>query len=188
MIAAEAVVDLGRGEGGELVSGTGAGVRRLVSVDELRRAWQAIDAGQFRAGSSPSSGVGSEVVGPVEGWVPAAGERVIAVVGCAGSVGASTVALAIGTVWPGSARVVECCPAGVSGLAAAPTAELGRHRSGWLVGRREGLVIDRVADGRVEAPQVSRRILVSWKDAVHAEEDRSDGQGAVHQAGVGASA
>lgn len=39
-----------------------------------------------------------------------------------------------------------------------------------------------------EAPQVYRRILVSWKDAVHAEEDRPDGQGAVHQAGVGASA
>ena len=40
--------------------------------------------------------------------------------------------------------------------------------------------------GRHEAPQVSRRILVSWKDANHAEEDRSEGQGAVCAAGVGA--
>ena len=37
-----------------------------------------------------------------------------------------------------------------------------------------------------EAPQVSRRILVSWKDANHAEEDRSEGQGAVRAAGAGA--
>ena len=35
----------------------------------------------------------------------------------------------------------------------------------------------------VEAPQVSRRILVSWKDAVHAEEDRSEGQGTVRAPG-----
>ena len=40
--------------------------------------------------------------------------------------------------------------------------------------------------GDFEAPQVSRRILVSWKDANHAEEDRSEGQGAVCAAGVGA--
>ncbi|TSD64195.1 relaxase domain-containing protein, partial [Aeromicrobium piscarium] len=39
-----------------------------------------------------------------------------------------------------------------------------------------------------EPPQVSRRILVSWKDADHAEEDRSEGQGAVRAAGAGASA
>ena len=37
-----------------------------------------------------------------------------------------------------------------------------------------------------EAPQVSRRIHVSWKDANHAEEDRSEGQGAVRAPGAGA--
>jgi hypothetical protein len=30
---------------------------------------------------------------------------------------------------------------------------------------------------QIEAPQVSCRILVSWKDAVHAEEEGSEGQG-----------
>lgn len=37
-----------------------------------------------------------------------------------------------------------------------------------------------------EAPQVLCRILLSWKDARHAEEDRSEGQGAVRAAGAGA--
>ena len=33
--------------------------------------------------------------------------------------------------------------------------------------------------GGTESPQVWCRILVSWKDAVHAEEDRSEGEGAL---------
>ncbi len=39
-----------------------------------------------------------------------------------------------------------------------------------------------------EAPQVSRRVLLSWNDANHAVEDRPEGQGAVCAAGAGASA
>ena len=53
---------------------------------------------------------------------------------------------------------------------------------GNIVGQWAGAVVE----GLLEAPQVSRRILVSWKDANHAEEDRSEGQGAVCAAGVGA--
>ncbi len=45
---------------------------------------------------------------------------------------------------------------------------------------------DQVVVPCFEATQVSRRILVSWKDATRAEEDRSEGQGEVCPAGAGA--
>jgi hypothetical protein len=44
------------------------------------------------------------------------------------------------------ARVVECCSASASGLAAATTAELGLHPSGWRQGRREQVLIERVSE------------------------------------------
>lgn len=42
------------------------------------------------------------------------------------------------------------------------------------------------ASASCAAPQLSRRVLVSWKDAHHAEEDRSEGQRAVRAPGTGA--
>ena len=52
-----------------------------------------------------------------------------------------------------------------------------------MLGKLAGIL---TAVVRLEAPQVSRRILVSWKDATRAEEDRCEGQGEVCPAGVGA--
>lgn len=47
--------------------------------------------------------------------------------------------------------------------------------------------IDRyLKPSKAEPPQVWCRILVSWKDANHAEEDRPEGQGALRAAGAGA--
>ena len=77
-------------------------------------------------------------------WSPSAGERVLPVVGCAGSCGASTVALALATVAGGAARVLECCPPAASGLAAASTAELGAGPGGWSEGDRGEVRIQRI--------------------------------------------
>ena len=64
-------------------------------------------------------------------------------VGAAGGTGASTLALALATAAGG--RVVECASVTASGLAGAPTAELGRHDSGWLQGTRDTVLIERPA-------------------------------------------
>ena len=76
----------------------------------------------------------------------------MAVLGCSGSVGASTVALAIAEAIDGgggwaAVRVLECCPAARSGLVSASTAELGPVGpvgAGWARGRRGDTVIDRL--------------------------------------------
>lgn len=94
-----------------------------------------------RPGSSPGS----------QRWMPAPGERVLPVVGAAGSVGCSTVALSLATAaahysdarW--ASRVLECCSAPASGLAAASTAELGHHESGWVRGTRGGVLLERAS-------------------------------------------
>ena len=72
------------------------------SVAELREAWRAIEAGEFAHGprSAPTARSAATV------WTPAPSERVVAVVGCAGGVGASTVALALATAAAVPARVV----------------------------------------------------------------------------------
>jgi hypothetical protein len=127
-------------------SRAGGGPRPVaVGVAELRRAWQAAANGQFRrAGSSGDASF--QPAGPLA-WSPSAGERVVSVVGCAGSCGASTVALALASSAGGPARLVECCPPTASGLAAAPTAELGAKPSGWTEGTRgDSLLIQRVSD------------------------------------------
>jgi hypothetical protein len=119
-------------------------VRPAVSVDELKRAWAAVEAGQFRTGlRSPPPASDAGRVAAAE-WIPAEGEQTIAVVGCAGSVGASTVALAIGLAAPDPVRVVECCSAAASGVAAASTTELGLHPAGWRRGRRDHVLLERV--------------------------------------------
>lgn len=103
------------------------------SVAEFKAAWRALDAGAF-ADPTPDP--------PVTGWTPSAGEQVLAVIGCAGSVGASTVGLALATASERPARLVECCPPRRSGLAAAASAELG-DVEGWRRGSRGPVLIER---------------------------------------------
>ncbi|MBK8460747.1 MAG: hypothetical protein IPL43_11675 [Micropruina sp.] len=115
---------------------------RPVSVDELRRAWQAVQDGQFR-GLHRVTGRRPPTTGsPPDGmaWAPA--EPVVPVVGCVGRAGASTLALALATR-AGDARVVECCTAAGSGLSTAVTAELGTSPTGWVLGRRDRVWVAR---------------------------------------------
>ena len=122
------------------------------SVAELREAWRAIEAGEFAHGprSAPIAWSAATT------WTPAPGERVVAVVGCAGGVGASTVALALATAAGGPARVVECCPPLTSGFSAAATAELGTEGP-WRRGSRGDVLLERPVtdDATVPAPTES---------------------------------
>lgn len=110
----------------------------VVGVEELAAAWAAICAGQFRPGPARPGAPGDHAV-----WVPQ-GEEVLVVLGCAGSVGASTLALAVAGAH-GRARVVECANPTASGLAGACTAELGQLQAGWVSGRREQVLVQRLA-------------------------------------------
>lgn len=108
---------------------------RPVGVDELKRAYRAVQAGTFRRGHHPTR--------PSPRWSPTG--PALAVVGaCAGS-GASTLALALGTA-AGSARVVECASPTAAGLTAAATAELGRVPGGWVRGTRGAVLLERPGD------------------------------------------
>ena len=92
------------------------------------------------------------------------------VVGAAGSVGCSTVALAVATAGaagstfggtrPVIVRVVECSSAPSSGLAAASTAELGRHESGWVQGMREAVLLERTGAVLVGPDEVAVPVLL----------------------------
>lgn len=134
---------------------------RPVSVEELKQAWAAVQAGQFRrnqlsavATADPSSARRPQ---PPTTWAPATGERVVPVVGAAGSVGATTVALALALAAENAdrpARVVECSPVTASGLAAASTAELGVHESGWRQGTRDNVLLERGGDVLVGVDEV----------------------------------
>lgn len=81
----------------------------------------------------------------LHGWQPRYDECVVAVAGLTGSVGATTVSLALASVaaLTGPARVIECAPPSRSGLAAAAAAELGAGRGGWRRGQREGVTLIR---------------------------------------------
>ena len=105
---------------------------RPVSVDELRRAYLALAAGDFRLGRSRQE--------PSAAWSQQG--RVLAVVGASPASGASTLALALATV-AGSARVLECASTATAGLAAASTAELGADHRGWRPASRGPIVIER---------------------------------------------
>ena len=125
---------------------------RPVGVDELKRAWDAVNAGEFRAGAGAGAGAGTGK-GPrgrgtaaAGDWSPAAGEHTIAVFGCAGSVGASTIALAAGLAAAAPVRVIECCSVTASGLAAASTAELGLHPTDWRQGKRDHVLLERASE------------------------------------------
>ncbi len=171
---------------------------RMVPLEELRRAWAALQAGTFRPrtflpppapAAMSRTGTAHALIEPpgappvlpntgppaTQGaaWVPAAGEQVLPVVGCGGSCGASTTAIALATAaltaGPGSwetgdeslrvgrtggwdaARVVHCGSLTTSGLAAASTAELGRDDSGWWRGTRGDVVLER-GDGYRAGP------------------------------------
>lgn len=126
------------------------------SVAELREAWRAIEAGEFAHGprSAPTA------PGTATVWTPAPGERVVAVVGCAGGVGASTVALALATATEASARVVECCSPLASGFSAAANAELGTEGS-WRRGSRGDVLLERPLTGDAIVP-VPTESAVEW--------------------------
>lgn len=110
----------------------------VVSLDELRRAYRAMQDGDFRPHAAPTPAAPWR-------WVPHEEERVVLVCGCGGSAGTSTVALALATV-AGEARVVECCSGTASGLAYAATAELGTSPDGWARGSRDSVVVERRND------------------------------------------
>lgn len=134
-----------------------AAPRAAVSVAELKRAWSAVQSGQFRATghevAEPTTvprrpGPEVAVSQPAE-WTPAAGELVVPVLGCGGSLGASTVALALAEAaagrWP--VRLIECGCATGTGLACASTAELGTDpATGWIRGDRDEVRIERGSD------------------------------------------
>jgi hypothetical protein len=52
------------------------------------------------------------------------------------------------------ARVVECSSVTASGLAAASTAELGLHESGWTRGTRDGVLLERASNVLVSIQEV----------------------------------
>ena len=126
------------------------------SVAELREAWRAIEAGEFAHGpqSAPAARGGAAV------WTSAPSERVVAVVGCAGGVGASTVALALATAAGVPARVVECCPPLASGFSAAANAELGTYGP-WRRGSRGDVLLERPIAGDAILP-VPTESSVEW--------------------------
>jgi hypothetical protein len=122
--------------------------RPIVSLGELQRAWQAVQSGRFRSTARPGT-AGKAAASPSSGeWFAA--ETVIPIIGAGGSVGATTLALALATVSTSPARVVECCSASASGLASASTAELGSTNTGWRRGLRDGvhhrILLERAAE------------------------------------------
>ena len=132
----------------------------VVSVEDLRRAYRAALAGEFRhpnrARPAPANPVAT-------GWVPGLGEQVVLVVGALGGAGASTVALGLATC-AGDARVVECCTVAASGLAGASTAEMGVTADGWVQGTRDTVLIERRSDrvasiAAMPAPSATTRPL-----------------------------
>ncbi|KRF20094.1 hypothetical protein ASG90_19240 [Nocardioides sp. Soil797] len=119
---------------------------RPVGVDELKRAWNAVSAGEFRTGPGAGKGPRGRGTAAEDNWTPADGEHTIAVIGAAGSVGASTVALAAGLAAAAPVRVIECCSVTASGLAAASTAELGLHPTDWRQGKRDHVLLERASE------------------------------------------
>lgn len=117
----------------------------VVAVDELTRAYQAALSGEFRTSRRRAAPVADSAA-----WNPDPAEQVVAVVGCHGGSGASTVALGLASA-AGDARVVECCSVAASGLAAAASAELGVIGDGWVRGSRGPVLIERRSD-RISSP------------------------------------
>ncbi|CAL8979832.1 MAG: hypothetical protein HZB48_04805 [Actinobacteria bacterium] len=118
----------------------------VVAVDELTRAYRAATLGEFRGGGR-RAGRSAEVDAE---WRPTEDERTVAVVGCLGGAGASTVALGLASATD-DARVVECCTVAASGLAGASSAELGSTPNGWVQGSRGSVLLERRGE-RIEGP------------------------------------
>lgn len=136
--------------------------RPVVAVDELKRAWEAIQCGRFRTDAPKET---STVAAKPESnrsrteratsWGP--DESVLPVIGCLGGAGATTTALAIATAaTEGASRLVECCTATASGLPAASGAELGTTRDGWVQGSRDRVLIERGAAAMDSVTEVPR--------------------------------
>ena len=118
-----------------------------VDVDELKRAWHAVQAGEFRTPQRWGRGDRRDEPRAKDTWTPEPWEELLVVLGCAGSSGATTVALAMGLSTMAPVRVVECGSVTTSGLAAASTAELGLHSGGgWLQGRRDHVLLERASE------------------------------------------
>jgi hypothetical protein len=117
---------------------------RPVPIGELLAAWLAVQRGDFRHRRQPACQQ-TTVDSARAPWQLAPGEAPVLVIGCAGSVGASTVAVLLATAAQ-SGRVVECAPSSCSGLAGASTAELGQAAGGWVQGRRGEALIQRRPD------------------------------------------
>lgn len=111
---------------------------RTVGLDELRRAWHAVEEGQFLSPRPLDRGTIPRPTEPpvVDDRVWCPGETVLPVVGCLPQAGVTSLALAIAT-HATPARVIECSLPIASGLVGAATAELGATSSGWTVGRRD---------------------------------------------------
>jgi hypothetical protein len=118
--------------------------RRAVSVPELQRAWRAVQAGKFLH-ESPAAAAKARAVPISPTWAPGNAEQVLPVVACAAASGASTIALAVASAAGRSARILDCRSATTSGLAAASTAELGLHPSGWRRGMRGDVLLERAS-------------------------------------------
>jgi hypothetical protein len=127
---------------------------RVVSVPELQRAWRAVQAGKFRQ-ESPVAAAGADAVPNSPTWTPGNAEQVLPVVGCAAASGASTIALALASAAVRSARILECRSGATSGLAAASTAELGPHPSGWRRGIRGDVLLERAGGLPTRVDEVS---------------------------------
>ena len=128
---------------------------RAAGVDELRRAWHAVQDGQFlaprRMDGGPVPRRTELAVVDDRHWRP--GESVLPVVGCLPQAGATSLALAIATT-ASPARVIECSSPSASGLAGAATAELGTTSSGWIVGRRDQVHLARPSFLRLSAGEL----------------------------------
>ena len=147
---------------------------RPVGVDELKRAYAAVLAGDFRRHTASSRAAATTRRAPSDlgvTWRP--DEPVLPVLGAAGSVGATTLALALAQA-AGGGRVVECASVTASGLGGAPTAEHGQDPDGWVLGTRGAVAIDRpgqvvltpdeVPTPPVHAPAPSLTVLdVGWE-------------------------
>lgn len=143
------LADLSRESTGAVM--TAVATRPVVGVEELQRAWRAVQDGQFRAHHRepvPAHPCRSQ---KASSWSPPG--PVLPVLGCIGQAGASTMALALATA-AGSARVVECCSATSSGLGTAVTAELGHTPTGWRLGRRDHVSIVRASGVHLSLAEV----------------------------------
>ena len=136
------------------------------SLVELRRAWAAVQSGAFTEHPRPP-----RISPPTDsggGWRPAPGERVVPVVKCPGTIGATTMAVALATAAV-DARVLECSSFTGSGLSAASTAELGADPAGWIRGTRGPVGLQRCAEvvcsvAEVPAPTAADRAVLTVVD------------------------